>query len=395
MRRNITLLLVAQFVTAFADNAILFAAIAMVMQSSDLPGWYVPSLQASFLIAFVVLAAWVGDYADTRPKARVLTSANLIKAVGALLMVAHVEPLLAYAVVGVGAAMYSPAKYGILPELVGEEALVKLNGWVEGSTILAILGGSLVGAALADRSVLHALLLVVVLYGISAVVAAFITGTVPRSNAREAGVARFGHMMRGLLATSRARFSTLGVSLFWAAAAVLRVALVAWAPVVLYLTHTAEVAELTLYSALGIAGGAIIASRLIPLRFLRRARMAGYLMGASIVILSAVDTVWLARGVLLATGLAGGLFVVPINAALQDIGHRSVGAGGAVAVQQFFENLAMLAATGLYALAAAEGADPVASILVLGVAVVVATALVSWHLPPDPATADAVADAAD
>lgn len=391
MKRDVYLVLFAQFLTAFADNAILFTAITMVNQAAQSPTWYVPALQASFLVAFVFLAPWVGPYADARPKAWVMTTANIVKGVGAAMMMFQIEPLLSYAVVGLGAAMYSPAKYGILPELVDEAQLVKANGWIEGSTILAILAGMLVGALLSEQSITLALAVVVGLYIVSAVTALWITRLPAEKSTHGAALPHFVRMVRRLLSTPRARFSTLGVSLFWAASVVLRVLLVAWAPVVLLMTHTSDIAQLTMFLAFGIAVGALLAARFIPLAFLRRARLAAYGMGVIVLALGFVDTLLGARVVLFLAGIAGGLFVVPINAALQEIGHKSIGAGGAVAVQNFFENLSMLAASGLYALAVAMGAAPVSTIFVLGGLVLLATFLVSWHLPPDTgAISDAV-----
>ena len=155
MNRGVAVLLGAQFLTAFADNAILFTAIAMVFFDPHAPlrgAWYVPALQASFLVAFVVLAPWAGPLADRWPKPLVLLIGNVLKASGAALMIVGVEPVIAYALVGTGAAVYGPAKYGILPELVGSERLVRANGWIEGSTILAIVLGTVVGSRIADRS---------------------------------------------------------------------------------------------------------------------------------------------------------------------------------------------------------------------------------------------------
>jgi LPLT family lysophospholipid transporter-like MFS transporter len=218
MNANFFRVLAAQFLTAFADNAVLFTAITLVLQRASAGGWYIPALQAAFLVAFVVCAPWVGRFADARPKPRVLFGANAIKATGAALLLLHLEPLLAYAVIGLGAAAYSPAKYGILPELIEEQALVAANGWIEGSTIVAILGGTLVGAALADHSVTLALLAVITLYAGSALIALMIKHTRVAGTATDAAFGNFVGQMRGLLATPRARFSTLGVSLFWAAA---------------------------------------------------------------------------------------------------------------------------------------------------------------------------------
>jgi len=145
MNKQIYPLLIAQFLSAFADNAILFTVIALMMQSPDKAGWYFPALQSVFLIAYVALAPWVGWFADNYAKSRVLIIANLIKAVGAGLLFLNVEPLWVYCIVGIGAAIYSPAKYGILPELAGHEFLVKANSWIEGSTILAIISGMVIG----------------------------------------------------------------------------------------------------------------------------------------------------------------------------------------------------------------------------------------------------------
>ncbi len=383
MSRGVRVLLGAQFLTAFADNAILFTAIAMLF---DAPrgDWYVPALQASFLVAFVALAPWAGPLADRRPKPHVLLFGNVLKATGAGLMFAGIEPLVAYAVVGTGAAVYGPAKYGILPELVGPERLVRANGWIEGSTILAIVLGTVVGSRIADRSVPLALLVVIGCYAASGVA----TFALPRLKAVQAdaalGIGVFVGRMRTLFETATARFSMLGNSLFWASAAVLRLLLVAWAPVVLLTASASDVADLTLFLALGIVAGALVVPQLIPLAHLRRARLAAYAMGAAILVFSLVSTAWPARGVLVAIGVCGGMFLVPINAALQNIGHRTIGSGRAVALQSFFENSAMLISVGLYTVAVGAGAEPVRSIVVVGVLVLIATTLVSWRLPPDP-----------
>lgn len=377
-------LLVAQFLTAFADNAILFTAIAMVLKASGTAPWYIPALQSAFLVSFVVLAPWVGSFADSRPKALVLMVGNLLKGAGALLIFFGLDPLLAYALVGVGAAVYGPAKYGILPEMVEHNRLVQANSWIEGSTIVAIIAGTVVGARVADYSVNGALLLVTGCYALSLAVTFLIPRIAPtRASLKINRIKHFVHMMRSLFETSRARFVMLGTSLFWAAAAVLRLLLVAWAPAVLLTRNSADIADLTLALAVGIVIGAVLVPKLIPIERLRRARLAAYAMGVFILVLSQVEMVWPARFVLVAVGITGGLFMVPVNAALQEIGHKTIGSGGAVALQNFFENVAMLVTVGLYTLAAAGGAAPVKSIITVGMLVLIATFLVSWHLPPD------------
>ncbi|MGZ5052220.1 MAG: lysophospholipid transporter LplT [Methylobacter sp.] len=382
MNKQIYPLLVAQFLSAFADNAILFTVVAMVMQSSNLPGWYVPALQSVFLVAFVVLAPWVGGFADNHAKSRVLIIANLIKAAGAGLLLGNVEPLVAYCVVGAGAAIYSPAKYGILPELAGQEFLVKANSWIEGSTILAILLGMIVGAKVADYSITWALAGTIVLF----IASALFTMTLPVRVLEHQSFAgfrlvAFWRQACSFFVTPRSRFAILGGSLFWAAAATLRVIIVAWAPLVLLSKSATEIAELTLFLAIGIILGSGLVPRLIPLEQLRRARVPAYLMAVFIFSLSLVDGIWPARLVLLLIGMMGGMFIVPVNAALQDIGQQSIGSGSAVALQGFFQNLAMLLAVGSYTFASAHQVGPVAALTTLGLLVFAATFIVSLHLP--------------
>lgn len=381
MSKHFYLLLIAQFLSAFADNAILFAVIALVMQSGAAASWYVPALQSVFLVAFVLLAPWVGVFADNHAKSRVMIIANLIKAAGAGLLLLKVEPLLAYCLVGVGAALYSPAKYGILPELAGENGLVKANSLIEGSTILAILTGMMVGAKIADQSISIALAGTVLLFVISAIVTLALPCNVSRKSEKSSKILLFWREMRAFLSMPRSRFAVLGASLFWAAAATVRVIIIAWAPLVLLSHNASDVAELTLFLALGIIAGSALVPNLIPLHHLRRARIPAYLMGLLIIGLSLTESVWPARMVLFLMGSAGGMFIVPINAALQDLGQHSIGSGGAVAMQNFFQNAAMLVAVGSYTLAASQQVQPVTALVALGLLLLMATFLVVWHLP--------------
>ncbi len=363
-RRDPLLLIVAQFLTAFADNAVLFAALGMIAHTSA-AAWYVPALQASFLVSYVVLAAWVGPFVDAHSKPRVLVGANLIKTAGAGLMLAGGEPLLAYAVVGVGAAIYSPAKYGILPEMVPAPRLMQLNAWVEGSTIVAILAGSLAGGFLVDRSVSSALAIIMGVYLASAATALFIRHMPVVNDSQTDLIRRFWISLKSLMVNHDARYALLGGSLFWSSAALLRLVIVAWAPAVLAISSMQGIAELTAWIALGIAVGSLLAPRLIPLNSLSRTRFPAYLMAVCILSLVWVESLWMARFVLIMIGLAGGLFVVPVNALLQDVGYRAGGSGAVVAVQRFVENLAMLIMTSLYGVAVANGLEPVASLWLL------------------------------
>jgi LPLT family lysophospholipid transporter-like MFS transporter len=381
MNKQIYPLLIAQFLSAFADNAILFTVIAMVMQSTQLASWYVPALQSAFLIAFVLLAPWVGGFADHHPKSRVLIIGNLIKAAGAALLLCNVEPLIAYCVVGVGAAIYSPAKYGILPELAGHEFLVKANSWIEGSTILAILLGMMVGAKVADYSIAWALTGTIVIFIISALTTLFLPVSIARKTAPGSKLLLFSREIGLFFTTPRSRFAILGGSLFWAAAATLRVIIVAWAPLILLSKNASEIAELTLFIAIGIIAGSALVPGLIPLEHLRRARIPAYVMALFIFGLSLTDSIWPARFTLFFIGVMGGMFIVPVNAALQELGQQSIGSGSAVALQGFFQNLTMLLAVGGYTYAASQNVDPVLAMLSLGILVFMATFLVSLHLP--------------
>jgi len=383
MNKQIYPLLIAQFLSAFADNAILFTVIAIAMQSPNQTNGYIPALQSVFLIAFVVLAPWVGGFADNYAKSRVLIIANLIKTLGAGLLLLNIEPLLAYCIVGIGAAIYSPAKYGILPELAGHEFLVKANSWIEGSTILAIITGMVIGAKVADYSTQWAVTGTIILFIMSAVVTLFLPKRIVVHAPATSGskIIAFGKQMGPFFTTPRSRFAMLGGSLFWAAAATLRVIIIAWAPLTLLLKNASEIAELTLLLAVGIIAGSALVPGLIPLEHLRRARIPAYLMGLFIIALSFTGGIGLARFTLFFIGMMGGMFIVPVNAALQEQGQHSIGSGSAVALQGFFENLTMLVGVGGYTYAATHNVNPVIAMMSLGILVFIATFLVSLHLP--------------
>lgn len=382
MNKQIYPLLIAQFLSAFGDNAILFTVIAMVMQAAEAaPKWYIPALQSVFLIAYVVLGPWVGSIADRHAKARVLLVANIIKAVGAAMLLIHVEPLLAYAIVGAGAAIYSPAKYGILPELVGHDNLVKANSWIEGSTILAIILGMKVGADVADYSISIALMGTIGLFVVSALATLSLPIKISKTDSDENTLVEFGKQMALFFTTPRARFGVLGASIFWGAAASLRVILVAWAPLVLMAKNASQIADLTLYLTFGIVVGSMSVPRLIPLEHLRRARIPAYIMGVLITCLSLTTDTMSAHAVLFCIGIVGGMFIVPVNACLQEQGKLTIGSGSAVALQNFFQNLSMLLAVGTYTLAASQQVDPVHAMFALGILVFVIIFVVSLRLP--------------
>jgi LPLT family lysophospholipid transporter-like MFS transporter len=344
--------LMAQFFSAFGDNALLITAIALVKADGH-AGW-IPLLQAFFVIPFILLAPFVGALADAFPKGRVMLFANGLKLVGASSMAAGLPPLLSYGMAGVGAAAYSPAKYGILSQLFGPDKLVKANGLLEGSTIVAILLGVVVGGWLADQSLAWAFTGVIGVYAL----AALINLLIPRLPAEHAlDRFDFGGLLRQFLDSLRTlwrnrdtRFSLIGTSLFWGTGSTLRLILFAWVPVALGIASNQMPANLMGVVSIGIVIGAALAGLLVKLEKVNRALIGGLLLGP-LVLLFAQQTDLISAALLLAAiGAAGGFFVVPLNALLQERGHRSVGAGHALAVQNLWENLAMLSFVGVYAL---------------------------------------------
>lgn len=381
MTRPLFWLLMAQFCSAFADNAILFAVIAMVLKTSDMPSWYVPALQSVFLIAYVILSPWVGELADRFAKSRVLIVANLLKASGAGLLLFDVEPLFAYGIVGAGAALYSPAKYGILPELASEHDLIKANSWIEGTTILAILTGMVVGAKVADHSVTLALNGTVGLFGISALISLLLPAIRKQHLPQASGLKTFYRDMLLFSKHPRARFAISSATLFWSAAACVRVILVAWAPLVLA-SHTAsDIANLSVFLAIGIVIGAGLAPWLIPMHHLRKTRFPALMMGALIAGLGFCNSVALAQTTLFLMGCAGGLFIVPVNATLQTLGQHTIGSGRAVALQNFCQNVGMVISVAGYTFAASMAVTPVHALWGMGVILLILIGTLSLSLP--------------
>ncbi|HZW24290.1 MAG TPA: lysophospholipid transporter LplT [Gallionella sp.] len=357
--------LVAQFLSALADNAILIAAIAIV-KSQGLPN-LVPLLQESFVVPFILLAPFVGQFADAFPKGRVMLIANLLKLSGALAMLFGVNPLTAYAIIGIGAAMYSPAKYGILSQMFGPASLVRANGMMEGSTIVAILLGVLLGGWLADQSLSWAFAGVVGAYSM----AAFANLFIPSLPAENPGVSfhpallvkKFGTSLSLMFGNKDARFSLLGTSVFWGSGTTLRLMLFAWVPAALLITDNQTPANLMGAVSIGIVLGAAGAGLWISLAKVNRALVGGLLLGPVILALASVHDLTLAGALMVAVGICGGMFVVPLNALLQERGHETIGAGNALAVQNFAENIAMLSFVGAYSWAAAAGM-PIATTVV-------------------------------
>lgn len=366
-------LLLAQFFSALADNALLIAAIA-IAKSSGLPK-LVPLLQEAFVLPFILLAPWSGPIADAYPKGRVMLLANLMKLGGASVMALGANPLLAYGVVGIGATIYSPAKYGILTQMFGPQRLVRANGMLEGSTIVAILLGVLLGGCLADYSLTWAFTGTITAYALATAANLRIPHLAAENPATDFRLrqllGRFGGALRTLFADPDARFSLMGTGVFWGSGTTLRLVLFAWVPAALLLNDNATPAKLMGVVSIGIVGGAAAAGAWISLAKVDRALIGGALLGPLILALSAVGSMPAAVLTMAGIGLSGGLFVVPLNALLQARGHDSVGAGSALAVQNFSENLVMLLFVGGYWLASAAGVSVTHTVLGFGAIMVV------------------------
>lgn len=358
LNRGMLATLLAQFFSAFADNALLFAILALI-KDLHYPDWSKPILQMVFVIAFIVTAPFVGQIADSFSKGRVMLVANILKLGGAFSIVFGLNPFIGYILVGLGAAGYSPAKYGILGELTSGNNLVKANGLIEASTIAAILLGSVTGGILADINVLTALIVCGTLFALASLANFFIPRLpAARINIKWAPLSMirdFMHSARTLLASPEARFTLLGTSLFWGAGVTLRFLLIDWVPIVLGATDNKTPTILNAIVAIGIVIGAGLAAKLVDMKHITRCIPAGILMGITVAVFALQGTVITTYLLLVLIGLLGGFFLVPLNALLQAIGKQTIGAGSAVAVQNFCEYSSMLIMLGGYSLAIALG----------------------------------------
>lgn len=373
MNRGFYTILGAQFFSALADNALLFAAIAL-LASLHAQAWQTPVLQQFFVFAYIVLAPFVGPFADSLPKGRVMFVANAVKLLGCIAMLIGTHPLLAYGLVGVGAAMYSPAKYGILTEYLPHQKLVLANGWMEGLTVAAIILGSIVGGIMVsprfadyvfarvdlpmvDTSIDSppelAISVILVLYFIAAVINLYIPKVaidhkLPKRNPVFI-MQDFWHSFRLLWRDPLGQVSLAVTTLFWGAGATLRLIVLIWASMALNFSLE-KATQLTAVVAFGIALGSVLAAKYVSLKRAVRVLPVGIAMGLLVITMVFITDWRIAIGLLILIGAMGGYFVVPMNALLQHRGHLLMGAGHSIAVQNFNENLSILVLLGIYAL---------------------------------------------
>lgn len=373
MNRGFNTILAAQFFSSLGDNSLLFAAIAL-LKSLDAPSWQTPVLQQFFVFAFIVLAPFVGAFSDALPKGRVMFISNSIKIIGCAAMLLGLHPLLAYGFVGVGAALYSPAKYGILTEYLPTDKLVWANGWMEGLTVAAIILGAIVGGLLIghrvedqviqrlaglefnagiDTAPEFAILVILVFYLAAAVLNCYIPKlpiehTLPN---RTPGflLADFWRSFLLLWKDPLGQVSLAVTSLFWGAGTSLRFIILAWAAVSLKL-GLEQATQLTALVAVGLAIGSVVAAKAVPLEHAVKVLPLGIAMGF-VVLGMALVTDWRpAALMLILIGVLAGSFLIPMNALLQYRGHQLMGSGHSIAVQNFNENLSILLMLGAYAL---------------------------------------------
>jgi MFS family permease len=404
MKPGFYTIMAAQFFSSLADNALLVAAIALLAQLAG-PAWMVPMLKFFFVVSYVVLAAWVGAFADSMPKGRVMFIANLIKVGGCATMLLYqyltpgampqyVTVLLAYAVVGFGAAAYSPAKYGILTELLPPQQLVAANGWIEGTTVGSIILGTVLGGALVstvvstrllgfdlplvdtwiDTGPEAAIVVIAFFYGIAALFNLYIpdTGVDHRqpSNNPLFLMREFSHCVSLLWRDKLGQISLATTTLFWGAGATLQFIVLKWAEQSLGM-NLSQGAILQAVVAVGIAVGAVVAATKVTLRQAASILPVGVAMGLVVMVLAMYSRdmgphgafafelfgrtlgvpyyVLVASAILMIVGTLAGFFVVPMNALLQHRGHVLMGAGHSIAVQNFNENLAILVMLAGYA----------------------------------------------
>ena len=402
MKRGFYTIMSAQFFSSLADNALFVAAVEL-LKTNGAPKWQPAALVPMFALFYVVLAPYVGAYADARPKGNVMFVSNAIKVIGCLMMLFGSHPLLAYAIVGLGAAAYSPAKYGILTELLPASQLVKANGWIEGLTISSIILGVLLGGQLVGHSVSGLLLsfdfpiieigidtapeaaisMLIFLY----LIAAWFNTRIPDTGVEMRPMPRnklellpdFWYCNAALWRDKLGQISLSTTTLFWGVSGNLRYIVLAWSAAALGYSTT-QASSLVGVVAIGTAAGAVLASMRMRLHHAPRVIPLGIAMGLLIILMNFISNVWVAAPFLILLGGLGGFLVVPMNALLQHRGHNLMGAGRSIAVQNFNEQACILGLGAFYTLSTAKGLSAFGAITAFGIVVASFMWLIQrWH----------------
>ena len=402
MKRGFYTIMAAQFFSSLADNALFIAAIAL-LKAAGAEDWQKAALVPVFALFYVVLAPFVGAFADSQPKGRVMFLSNAIKVLGCIMMLFGGHPLLAYAVVGLGAAAYSPAKYGILTELLPPSQLVKANGWIEGLTISSIILGVLFGGQLLSPQIAQPLLAfdfpfidtgvdtppeaAISVIGVIYFIAAAINTRIPLTCAVMRPMPSnplsllpdFWTCNKRLWEDKLGQISLASTTLFWGVSGNLRYIVLAWAAVALGYA-VPEASRLVGVVAIGTAAGAVFASMRMRLDQATRVMPLGIVMGVLVVAMVFIHQLWLAVPFLIVLGAIGGYLVVPMNALLQHRGHNLLGAGRSIAVQNFNEQACILGIGFLYSLATRGGLSAYGAIVIFGVLVSLSMWLIQrWY----------------
>jgi hypothetical protein len=352
MTKGFYTLLVAQFLSAIADNALLFALISMLAKL-DAPLWHTPMLKWVFVISYIVLAPFVGPFADAQPKGRVMFLTNGIKFFGCVLALMGLAPLYVYAIVGIGAAAYSPAKYGILTEILPSNLLIKANAWMEGSTVAAIVLEPIFGTVIAKNSPLIGIAVITLIY----LLAAFFNFKIPKTPIDHPIPKRdvnfllhdFWHAFCTLWRDTQGQVSLAVTTLFWGAGSTLQFVVLSWAESRLQFNKESS-AILIGILAIGIAVGSVLASLYVKLEQADKVLPAGIYMGVLVIGMIFVGNPIIAAVLLFLIGVLAGYFLVPLNSLLQHRGHTLLGPGHSIAVQNFNENIGIAIMLGAYAL---------------------------------------------
>jgi MFS transporter, LPLT family, lysophospholipid transporter len=402
MKRGFYTIMSAQFFSSLADNALFVAAVEL-LKSSGQAEWQRAALVPMFALFYVVLAPFVGAFADAIPKGKVMFISNTIKVAGCLAMLLGMHPLPAYAFVGLGAAAYSPAKYGILTELLPPSQLVKANGWIEGLTIGSIilgvlLGGQLIGPRVSsmllgfdmplfdtgvDTPPEAAIATIIVLYAIAATFNLYIPRTEaplqPLASSPFELVRDFSQCNARLWADKLGQISLATTTLFWGVSGNLRYIVLAWAAVALGYSTT-QASSLVGVVAIGTAAGAVMASVFMRLDRATSVIPLGMGMGVLVIAMNGIHSAWVAAPFLILLGGIGGYLVVPMNALLQHRGHNLMGAGRSIAVQNFNEQACILGLGAFYTGMTRLGLSAFGAIAIFGIVVAAMMWLIGrWH----------------
>jgi MFS transporter, LPLT family, lysophospholipid transporter len=410
MKQGFYTIMVAQFFSSLADNALFVGAVEL-LRTQGYPEWERAALVPMFAFFYVVLAPFVGAYADAKPKGKVMFNSNAIKVLGCLLMLFGLHPLVAYAVVGLGAAAYSPAKYGILTELLPASQLVKANGWIEGLTIASIilgvlLGGQLVGDSFSswllgwdfplldtgiDTRAEAAISVLILIYALAAWFNTRIpvTGVNLRplpSNPERSVVGNLWSLAPDFLECNKklwvdklGQISLSTTTLFWGVSGNLRYIVLAWSAAALHYSTT-QASSLVGVVAIGTAVGAVLASVKMRLDQATNVIPFGIAMGLMVLGMNFIRDAWVAAPFLVLLGGLGGFLVVPMNALLQHRGHILMGGGRSIAVQNFNEQTCILILGGGYAFLTGVGLDAYEALTGFGILVASVMWLIKkWH----------------